>query len=174
MKTTPLTTELRNEQSLIILTQKIEELKDIVIGQKEEITHLKNDVMVTLSRIESYHLGGNYRGGNFNSNKPNNAMKLENEIVLTDMLKNKNKNKVISLKKKKSNNNTERSFKTNKTEIQSQINSLRNDTIKSLERQEMSFPKNNFEQISKIPPPKKHERPDLSKKFDKVMNSNFY
>jgi hypothetical protein len=41
LKTAPLTTEQRNEQSLIILTQKIEELKDIVVTQKEEITHLK-------------------------------------------------------------------------------------------------------------------------------------
>jgi hypothetical protein len=166
MKTTPITTELRNEQSLIILTQKIEELKDIVIGQKEEIIHLKNDVMVTLSRIESYHLGGNYRGSNFNSNNPNNAMKFENEIVLTDRFK----NKVISLKKKKSNNNTKRSLKTSKTEIISQINSLR---IKSLEPQEMPFLKNNFEQISKIPLPGNNGRPDLNQKFDKVMSSNF-
>jgi len=30
LKTTPLTIEQRNEQSLIILTQKIEELKDIM------------------------------------------------------------------------------------------------------------------------------------------------
>jgi len=30
LKTTPLTTEQRSEQSLIILTQKIEELKDTV------------------------------------------------------------------------------------------------------------------------------------------------
>jgi hypothetical protein len=139
MKTTPLTTEQRNEQSLVILAEKIEELKDIVIEQKEEITHLKNDVMVTLLRIESYHLGGNYRDSNFNSNNPNNGMKHDSEIVLTDRFK--NKTKVISLKKKKSNNNTERSLKTNKTEIISQINSLRIDSIKSLEPQEVTFSK---------------------------------
>jgi hypothetical protein len=88
LKTTPLTTEMRNEQSLIILTQKIEELKDIVIGQKEEITHLKDNVIMTLSRIESYHISGNYRGGDFNSTKSNNGVKHEDEIYLTDRFKN--------------------------------------------------------------------------------------
>jgi hypothetical protein len=149
LKTAPLTTELRNEQSLNILTHKIEELKDIVIGQKEEITHLKNDVMATLSRIESYHLGSNYRGGDFNSTKSHNGAKFEDEIYLT-------------------NYKSTRSFKTNSTVVKSPKMSTLKDNNKLVEST-----KKNVEQISKLQPPKKHERPGLNEKFKKVMDSNF-
>lgn len=97
LKTTPLTTEQRNEQSLIILTQKIEELKDLVWSQSEEITFLKTNILSKLNEIEA------------NQTKPvnipsiplekadNNENKLENEIVLESSRS--DKAKIINLKK---------------------------------------------------------------------------
>ena len=53
LKTTPLSTEQRNEQSLIILTQKVEDMKDIIDQQSQEISSLKNDILSRLDMMQN-------------------------------------------------------------------------------------------------------------------------
>lgn len=126
--------------------------------------------MIQLSRIESYHLGGKYRGSNFNSNISNNAIKLENEIVLTERSKNK---KIINMKKKKSNNNTFRSFKSKKSHKKSQECTPRNKSPKSTKSDEVSFAINTVEQLIKNSTPKHYEGQGLSQKIEKMVKCNF-
>mmetsp|Transcript_34446 Transcript_34446/g.39840 ORF Transcript_34446/g.39840 Transcript_34446/m.39840 type:complete len:169 (+) Transcript_34446:1282-1788(+) len=91
LKSTPLSTEQRNEQSLIILTQKIEELKDIVQSQKEEIGVLKNDIMKKLISIESRQMPNSNNNFYFDleTQKHQDTIKIShnddsNEIVLEE------------------------------------------------------------------------------------------
>lgn len=52
LKVTPLTTEQRNEQSLIVLTQKIEDLNDIINVQKKDMKKLKDEIISKLNRMD--------------------------------------------------------------------------------------------------------------------------
>lgn len=123
--------------------------------------------MLQLSRIESYHLGDKYRGSLFNTN---NAIKLENEIVLTERSKNK---KIINMKKKKSNNNTFRSLRSNKSERKVPENTPRNKSLKSAKSDEVSFAIHTVEQLANISPPKHSEKKGLNQKIEKMVKCNF-
>lgn len=53
LKSTPLTTEQRNEQSLIILTQKIEDMKEIINNQNNEIKMLRSEILSKLDSLQT-------------------------------------------------------------------------------------------------------------------------